>query len=575
MKQPAFTKEVFFQFWRVAVPFFKSEVRYKAFKWLFLLLSLSIAVSAANVVMSYANRDFMTALSNRNERDFYVGLTWYVGTFLIAIPVAVFYRYSEERLALLWRQWMTEFLVRRYLLRRSYYQIRSYSEIDNPDQRIAEDVRNFSATTLSFLLISLNSTITLIAFIDVLSSISWTLVGALIVYAVVGTYLTFKVGRKLVKLNYRQLKQEANFRYGLIRVRDNAESIAFFRGEPREWIDLKNKIYSVVKNTFFVIGWNRNLAFFTTSYNYVAIIVPILIVAPLYLHGNSQFGVIPQAAGAFAQVLAALSLLITQFERLSAFTAGVTRLGGLWDALDNYHSEEPVEEENSESEENQNRLILEKVSVTTPDNSKTLIQELDLHLEAGNSLLIMGESGTGKSSLLRTIAGLWTPGGGEISRPKLRNMMFLPQKPYMVLGNLRAQLQYPARERERLESDASLREILNKVNLDSILARVDDNLSAKLDWSNILSLGEQQRISFARLLHRRPKVAFLDEATSALDEENEKLLYSLLRELNICFVSVGHRSTLLKYHDLLLIVKKDGTWEFSKNEACEAAAEIH
>ena len=540
------------------VPFFKSEERRKAWTYLFLLLLLLCLVNGVNVVISYYGADFMTAVSDRNSDAFFAVLPRYVFAFVLATVLAVLYRYTEERFALEWRSWMTSHLLKKYFFSRAYYNLRMRSEIDNPDQRIAEDVHNFTATALSLFLIVLNSVITLIAFMGVLSSISRTLGIVVLIYAVVGTLGTVYVGRRLVRIHSRQYQREANFRYGLVRIRDNAESIAFFRGEARERLDLAQRFRALVRNTRYLISWNRNLGVFTTGYNFLSLLVPTIVVAPLYFQHQIEFGKVTQAGGAFAQVLAALSVIITQFERLSAFGAGVQRLEGLWQVL-NARELRDADDDPEVTVEEGEKLVLKDLTVSPPRSNRVLVKDLSLVLKKGKALLIMGASGTGKSSILRTIAGLWNSGSGKIERPRLRQMVFLPQKPYMPIGSLRAQIMYPSRETNG--HDEQLREILKKVNLETVLERVNGSLSAVLDWGNILSLGEQQRISFARMFYQNPDLAFLDEATSALDEENEEHLYKAARESSITLVSVGHRSTLQKYHDDKLVLNRDGRWE--------------
>ena len=349
-----------------------------------------------------------------------------------------------------------------------------------------------------------------------------------------------------------------------MRVRDNAESIAFFRGEKREHRDLLSRFTEVVKNTTWIIGWNRTLGFFTNSYNYLALILPTLIVAPLYMRGAIEFGVVTQAQSAFAQVLMALSVIILQFEGLSAFAAGIKRLGDLWDELDDYDAEDALMETGTQLavDEDALRLKLRDLTVQTPGAEKTLTRKLNFTLPPGQSVLIMGASGTGKSSLLRTIAGLWQSGEGSIERPKLNDLIFLSQRPYMVQGNLRSQLVYP--QSEEGADDDVIRGALKKVHFTEVLDRVDGDFGRSVDWTNILSLGEQQRVSFARIFLRKPVLAFLDEATSSLDEENERILYQSLRGLGISFVSVGHRSTLKEFHDHLILLNVDGTVELSE-----------
>lgn len=337
-----------------------------------------------------------------------------------------------------------------------------------------------------------------------------------------------------------------------------------FSGAKNVNRQLLQKFAEVVTNTLRIIGWNRTLGFFTNSYNYMALILPTLIVGPMYMRGAVEFGVVTQSESAFAQVLMALSVVIAQFEGLSAFAASIKRLGELWDELDDLDSEDALMEKESPVSADEKSLILKLTDLTvqTPGGDKTLTRNLNFTLPPGKSVLIMGASGTGKSSLLRTIAGLWPSGGGSIERPRLNQLIFLPQRPYMVQGNLRAQLVYP--QNEEGADDSLIKEALEKVNFTEVLDRVDGDFEHTVDWSNILSLGEQQRVSFARIFLRKPVLAFLDEATSSLDEANERLLYQRLKELGISFVSVGHNSSLKEYHDHLLMLNKDGNVEISE-----------
>ena len=311
----------------------------------------------------------------------------------------------------------------------------------------------------------------------------------------------------------------------------------------------------------FIITWNRKLGFFRNSYSYIALLLPILIVAPLFMNGKIQFGVVTQSLDAFAQVLGAMTLVTSNFEGLSSYLAGVQRLGSLWDDLDDFDAEEMriARESQQQLDEEGLHVKLEKLTVRTPDGQKTLVDELTFELRHKEGLIIMGASGTGKSSVLRTIAGLWPGGSGSLERPALSDLMFLPQRPYMVPGSLRDQLLYPYPDRGL--TDDKIREVVEKVNLGDVLSRVDGNLDRVIDWTNVLSLGEQQRIAFARLLVRNPKYAFLDEATSALDEANQTLLYGLVKESGIGFISVGHRTTLMPFHGRMLNLQKSGAWE--------------
>ena len=548
------------QLGRITKAFFTSERRMKARGLLAVLLGLSVASVAITLLSSYAARDVMTAIANKAVSSYWTAIGYYLGTLVINVFVDVYYRLAQQRLGLVWREWMSQHLIKRYFNNRAYYRLRGSENIDNPDQRISEDVRNFTLDSLTYVLLALDSVMTLVGFLGVLWSISFTLLSVAVVYSVVGTVICFVIGRRLVRLHYERYQKEADFRYGLVRVRDNAESIAFYRGEKREHLDLVRRLASVVMNMRSIIVWNRNLGFFRNGFSYAALLLPILLVAPLYMNGQLQFGVVTQSLDAFAKVLGAVSVVAMNFEGLSAYLAGVQRLGSLWDDLDDFDIEEDraVRENQQKLDENCGRVNLDHFTVHTPDGSKTLVKDLTFELNPKQSLIIMGESGSGKSSVLRTIAGLWPGGPGSMERPALHHLMFLPQRPYMVPGSLRDQLHYP--HPEAGASDGKIREVIAKVNLSEVLQRVDGDLDRVIDWTNILSLGEQQRVAFARLFLQQPKFAFLDEATSALDEDNQDMLYQLIQASGIGFISVGHRTTLMAYHDRVLILEVGAGW---------------
>ena len=548
------------QLGKVTKAFFYSERRGAARGLLLLLVVLVVASVGMTVLASYAGRDVMTAISKRDPGVYWAAMGRYLATFVVAVFIDVFARLAEQRLALLWREWMAQHLIKRYFNNRAYYRLRGSDSIDNPDQRISEDVRNFAVDSLSYALIVISSVMTLIGFLGVLWAISGTLVGVAFVYAIVGTVACFLLGRRLVGLHYARYQKEADFRYGLVRVRDNAESIAFYRGEKREHLDLVTRLAAVVLNMRTIIVWNRNLGFFRSTYNYLALLLPIVLVAPLFINRQIEFGVVTQSLEAFAQVLGAVSLISNNFEGLSSYLAGVQRLGVLSDDLDDFDADElRLANENAlQLDDASTKVKLDKLTVLTPDRTKTLVKDLSFELHPHESLIITGASGAGKSSVLRTIAGLWPSGPGLLERPALDHLMFLPQRPYMVPGTLRQQLCYPYPDRG--VADEAIREVVEQVNLTDVLARVDGNFNQVIDWANILSLGEQQRVSFARLILKHPVVAFLDEATSALDEENEARLYALVKSLGIAFVSVGHRSTIIPFHDKVLAIGAGGTW---------------
>jgi putative ATP-binding cassette transporter len=364
------------------------------------------------------------------------------------------------------------------------------------------------------------------------------------------------IGRRLVRLNFNQLRYEADFRYSLVHVRDNAESIAFYQGEKSERREIGKWFSNVLSNFSLLIGWQRNLSFFTTAHSYLPVVLPYLILFPAYFSGKIDYGDMLQANFAFAQVYAALAQIISRFDQITTFTAGVDRLAAFSESL------KPVDPSTHEDEKEitslpGDRFSLENLTLQTPDRMRTLFRNMTVSPAPSDNLLIVGPSGVGKSSLIRAIAGLWTAGEGQVTRPDPGDILFLPQKPYMTIGSLRDQLCYP-RSPENM-TDQDLRSVLESVNLTDLPDRLG-GFETVLDWADVLSLGEQQRLSFARLLVSRPRFAILDEATSALDARNEALVYSLLTTLGIRFISVGHRPGIVDFHTHVIELRTDGNW---------------
>jgi putative ATP-binding cassette transporter len=552
--------------WKLAKPYWVSEQKWVALGLLAGTLFLSGLVKGASVVFSYVSRDMMTALTSKNAPEFFHTISLVLTYSVVAPPIIAVDAFIVGKLVIHWRQWLTEQFLAHSFRDRAFYRISSDPAIDNPDQRVSEDLNAFASFTVSFVLQVFWGLVTGASFIVVLWLISPGLVGVLGACVAVGSLVTIVIGRPLIGINFMQRRREADFRHALVNLRDNAEAIALYGGERIEEGRLLQRLYAAVKNYNLLILWQRNLAFFTYTYDYLLVLVPVFFLAPSFFAGKIAFGQITQAGVAFLALRTALSIIIDQFNSLSTFAAVVERLGCYLEAADSRQDLSDVrsvvvEEKPARIETVVGpRFAIETLTLRTPDNRKILIHELSCEIVGMERLLIVGESGVGKTSLFRAISGLWRGGSGRILRPPLDEIMFLPQRPYMILGSLRDELCYP---RASGVSDAALVAILQQVNLDDLPERVG-GFDKEFKWTDVLSLGEQQQIAFARVLLNHPAYAFLDEATSALDSANEEQLYKRLASAQITVVSVGNRAALRVYHHAILELLGDGAWRMAR-----------
>ena len=530
--------------------------------WLLLgvILLLILVINGINVGISFIARNVDNTLVAYDTDGFWKTVGIYAFCLVLALPVRALQSYLIPRLGLLWREWLSGRLLHRYLSNRAYYVLNpndeTAEEIDNPDQRISQDTASFTGTSLSVTVEVLSALLTFFSFIIVLWSISAKLALWLLVYSVGGTAVIIFASRKLVQLNYQQLKLEADFRYGLVHIRDNAESIAFYRGERQEGKEAERRLDGAITNYNRLIIWEALISVIQRSYDYFSRFLPWLVIAPIYFAKEVDFGVFGQASIAFSQVLFSVSYIVNNIDRLAAFSASISRLEGFQGKVEAIGAQVAAAQQ-AWTAAPAASILVSHADLQPPHSQRTLIRDLSLEVDARQRLLVVGPSGCGKTSFLRMVSGLWPPVRGRVERPAEGELLFIPQKPYMLLGSLREQLCYPLQP-DRF-SDAQLRAVLEQVRLPELVRRYPD-LDIKQDWPRLLSLGEQQRLAFARLLLNGPRFVVLDEATSALDVATERHLYGLLCEREMAFVSVGHRPTLTAFHDTVLELDGSGGW---------------
>jgi vitamin B12/bleomycin/antimicrobial peptide transport system ATP-binding/permease protein len=548
-------------------PYWSSEDRWAARGLLLGVVLLTLGMVYLTVLLNQWNNAFYSALQDKNLAAFRSQLfrvTWLITIFIF---LAVYQVYLNQMLEIRWRRWLTDRYLRSWLADGAYYRMQlQASETDNPDQRIAEDVHLLAAHTLGLSTGGLRAIVTLVTFVAILWGLSGTLivpvggfsiplpgymVWVAVLYAIAGTWLTDWLGRPLVRLNFDRQRYEADFRFSLVRFRENTEGVALYRGEADEFRNFRERFEDVVRNWWGIMLRQKRMTYFTSGYGLGAWIVPSIVAAPRYFRGELGLGGLMQTTQAFQQVQDALSFFVQSYKEIAAWCAVVERLAGFERALDRVHLQAASGFRRVEGRAT--HLTMAGVDLYRPDG-QPLIANVNFSLRRGDTVLLGGASGSGKSTLIRAIAGIWPFGRGEIRAARDARMLFLPQRPYLPIGVLRDVVSYPMPAHG--VADGILREALEVVGLPELAGRLDE----AAHWALQLSPGEQQRIAFARALVQKPEWLFLDEATSAVDEATEARLYRLVRErlAGTTVFSIGHRATLGHFHARRLMVQPAG-----------------
>ncbi|MBF8731864.1 ABC transporter ATP-binding protein/permease [Pseudomonas guariconensis] len=556
------------QFWSLAGPYFSFRRSWRPLLVFALLLVLTLFSVRLNVLFSFWYNGFYSALQALDQTAF-----WYLlGVFAVLATIHVlrslFTYYVTQAFNIHWRVWLTERLTADWMQGDAYYRGRFLAEpVDNPDQRIELDVNAFVTGSVSLALGAVSALVSLVAFTAILWGLSAPLtlggveipramVFAVYLYVIIATWIAFRLGRPLIRLNFLNEKLTANFRYALMRLRENAENIAFYQGAQVERGTLLGRFGALIVNVWALVYRSLKFNGFNLGISQVAVVFPFILQAPRFFSGAIKLGDVMQTSQAFGQVQDSLSFFRESYDTFAQYRATLDRLTGFLDANQQASTLPRVT-----TQEQAQGLDIAGLQVLRPDGH-ALIADLDLRLRAGQALLIKGPSGSGKTTLLRALAGLWPYAEGEVRRPLGNQALFLSQRPYLPLGDLRTAIAYPAPGTPA--DDARMQQALRQVNL----AHLTERLEVSNDWSNILSVGEQQRLAFARLLFNRPQVVFLDESTSAMDEGLEHALYSLLRSEmpDTLLVSVGHRSTLATFHTHRLEMDGQGAWSLLEQQ---------
>lgn len=558
------TRQFFRDVWYLTKSYWQSEEKKKAFFLLGCIIALTLGVVYMLVLLNQWNNIFYSALQNYDAKKIFDELIHFSWLAAIYILLAVYSYYLQQTLILNWRRWLTTRFIDIWLQNKTYYNLQMFGkDTDNPDQRISEDVRQFVEMTLSFGIGILKAFCTFASFVVILYNLSgslsftfmgktWTINGymlwASLLYSVIGTYITHIVGRKLVKINFIQQKYEADFRFSMIRLRESAESVAFYRGEAQEGSVFKQRFKMLLDNFWKLVNKQKQLVFLNSGYSQIAIIFPFVVAMNRYLTKEVTLGGLMQVASAFGRVQDSLSYFVDMYSSIAQWQAVVMRLTCFGHHMhDVYQQAERFHVERFAAAD---VVEVNNMQINLPDG-KPLLENISFTLHPGHNVLIKGVSGSGKSTLLRAISGIWPFVDGKIFLPERDKLMFIPQKSYLPLGTLRAALNYPG---NKPIDDTELIYLMDLCQI----GYLKDKLDLEADWSHVLSVGEQQRLAFVRAHIQQPQWLFLDEATSALDEDTEATMYSLLQERlqQTTVVSVGHRSTLNKYHELVLRLNK-------------------
>ncbi len=554
--------------WDLVKPYWKSEEKGQAWLLLVAVVSLSLGMVYLLVQLNAWNNEFYNALQDKNFDAFVAALIKFSWIAFPFMAVSVYQTYLQQLLQIRWRRWLTDVFLTDWLAQRAYYRMDLISQgTDNPDQRIQEDLQTFTAMTLTLGLDFLRTLVTLVSFVFIL----WTLSGDLdftlgghqftlpgymmwiaLLYAVIGTGITHKLGRPLIALNFTQQRLEADLRFSLVRLRENAEGVAFHGGEDGEKRTLLTRFSAVLGNVMNLMLCTKRLNWFTSMYDQLAAIFPVVLAAPRYFSGAIQLGGLMQTASAFGRVQDSLSWFISAYTSLASWKATVDRLTSFQEAIQAAAAEAAAGHGIALEPSAGSALVTDNVEVALPDG-RVLLAHVDCTLLPGTNVLLTGPSGSGKSTLFRALAGIWPFGSGRVQVPSGATLLFLPQRPYLPLGSLRDVVAYPAVS--GTYTDEAITAALTLCGLDALTAQLDDIEP----WSHRLSPGEQQRLACARALLNKPDWLFLDEATSALDEALEQRIYELLREHlpGTTVVSIAHRSSVAKFHGRRLALMGD------------------